>query len=99
MSLGLLVIGALFLISAVRGSQGDLFGALQKDFTGSNNFLQWALALVLIGACGYVPRLKDFSIALLALVLVAIFLRKGTGFFDQLAGATGLNITTQGASS
>jgi hypothetical protein len=93
-SLALIFAGILFLASAVRDKQGDLFGLLKQDLTGSNNFLQWALALVLVGAIGFIPKLKPFSMSLLALILVAIFLRKGTGFFDQLSTATGLKQVT-----
>ena len=95
MSLALIFAGVLFLSAAVRDSQADLFGLLKQDLTGSNNFLQWALALILVGALGFIPKLKPFSMALLALILVAIFLRKGTGFFDQLTAATGLKEVRQ----
>jgi hypothetical protein len=90
MSLALMFTGVLFLAAAVRDAQGDLYGLLQKDLTGANNFLQWALALVLVGSLGFIPKMKGFSMALLALVLVTIFVKKGTGFFDQLSAATGL---------
>lgn len=87
MALALLFTGVVFVIAAVRGKQNDLFTLLQGDMTGPNNFVFWAAAIVLIGAIGYVPKLKGFSAALLALVLVAIFVRKGAGFFDQFLAA------------
>jgi hypothetical protein len=93
-SLALIFAGVLFLAAAVRSSQDDLYGLLKKDLTGSNNFLQWVLALALVGALGFIPKFKPFSVSLLALILVAIFLRKGTGFFDQLSSATGIKQTS-----
>lgn len=93
MPLALLFIGVLFLAAGVRDKQGDLFTLLKGDLTGQNNFLQWVLALVLVGALGFIPRMRPVSVALIALILIAIFLRKGAGFFDQLAGATGLKVT------
>src|SRR3954454_18349239 len=97
MALALLFAGAVLLIAAVRNRQGDLFGLVQSDLTGSENFFQWALAIVVIGAIGYIPKLKSFSVALLALVLVSIFLRKGKGFFSQLA--TAVNATNPSTST
>lgn len=88
MGLALLFAGAVLLIAAVRNRQSDLFALVQGDLTGPVNFFQWLLAIVVIGAIGYAPKLKPISNALLALVLVAIFLRKGTGFFSQLATVT-----------
>lgn len=91
MSLALFFIGGLFVAAAVRDTQDDLFGLLKRDLTGPDNYVQWALALLLVGAIGYIPGLKGFSAAMLALILLAIFLRRGTGFFDQLSAATGVS--------
>jgi hypothetical protein len=87
MALSLIVIGLLLVISAVQNTQGTLFTTVRQDMTGPDNFIQWIAALALVGAIGYVPKLRGFSIALLALVLLAIFLRNGTGFFAQLQSA------------
>jgi hypothetical protein len=97
MPLALVIAGVLLLVSAVRDKQSDLVTLVKGDLlgTGSNDgtFIQWALALVMVGAIGYIPRLKPVSVALLALVLVGIFLRKGKGFFSQLSAAAGLQQT------
>lgn len=93
MPIALLFAGGLMVIAAVRDKQGDLFTLVKGDLTGPNNFVQWALAILLVGAIGFIPKLKPFSTALVALVLVAIFLRKGTGFFAQLSAAAN---STQG---
>lgn len=89
MSLALLVIGIVFVVAAVRGTtsgENGLFTLLQGDFTGSNNFLYWLLALGLIGAIGYIPKLKSFSTAFLVLVIAAILLSH-KGFFADLQSA------------
>lgn len=92
MALALLFAGAVLLAAAVRSKQGDLFTLLKGDLTGANNFVFWIVALVIIGSIGFIPRLKPLSVALLALVLISIFLRKGTGFFSGLT--TAVNSTT-----
>lgn len=98
MPLALLFAGAVLVIAAVRDQQGNLFSLVKGDLTGSNNFVEWALAIVLVGALGYVRPLKPFSTALIALVLLVIVLKKGTGFFSQLtaaAASTQSNAATQ----
>jgi hypothetical protein len=107
MPFALLIIGAVMLISAAKGTttQGPnggpgLFTLLQSDFTGSDNFLYWFLVILVIGAIGYVPKLKPFSVAFLALVVIVLFLSKGNpsgvggGFFVQLANALGTTQST-----
>jgi hypothetical protein len=84
MGLSLITIGLLLLVSAAQDTQETLFATVQRDFQGQDSFLQWIVALVMVGAIGYVPKMKGFSVALLSLVLVAIFLKNGTGFFAQL---------------
>ena len=88
----LIVAGIVLLIAAVRNTQGQLFYLVQGDFIGPNNFIYWLLSILIIGAIGYVPRLKPISDAFLILVILVLFLKtcpksagpecKG-GFFDQ----------------
>jgi hypothetical protein len=93
----LLIAGATLLIVAVRNTQDDLFSLLKGDFTGPNNFVYWVFSLLVIGALGYIPKLKPISIAFLSLVILVLFLTKGNpqgvggGFFNQLTA--GLNTT------
>lgn len=106
MAFALLIIGAVLLIAAVRGTTdgpAGLYALLLNDFTGPANFVYWAVAILLIGALGYIPKLKTFSVALLALVVLVLFLKKGDpsgvggGFFAQLS--SGLAVTQKPAAS
>jgi hypothetical protein len=98
MALFFLFAGTLLLVSAVRGTHGDLARLIKNDFTGPNNFLLWAVAVVGIGAIGYIPAFKKISRAFLGAILLGLFLAKastkgtGGGFFAQLQ--TALNQTT-----
>lgn len=83
MPLVLIIAGLVLLICAVRNTQQQLFLLLADDFTGSDNFIFWFLSIVAIGAIGYVPKLKPISDGFLILVILTLFLKKGTGFFDQ----------------
>jgi hypothetical protein len=102
----LIIIGTVLLISSVRNTYGattptggpGLAKLVQGDFTGQANFLYWIIALLLIGAVGYVRSLRPISVAFLALIIIVLFLKKGNpsgvggGFFSQFTAALG---TTQ----
>lgn len=82
MPFALLVVGIVFLVAAVRGTHGQLFALLRETFGGKPGFIRWALAIVLIGALGYVKSLRDVSNAALTLVFVAMVLAN-RGFFTE----------------
>jgi hypothetical protein len=99
----LLIIGSVLLISSVRNTYGmttpsggqGLGALLQGDFTGQANFIYWIISLLIIGAVGYIPKLRPISIAFLTLVILALFLTKGNpkapggGFFQQFTAQVG----------
>lgn len=79
----LMLAGAVLIVAAVRNTQQQLFYLLALDFTGQNNFVYWFLSILIIGALGYIPKAKPLSDGFLILVILVLFLRKGTGFFDM----------------
>ena len=85
MPLALIVIGAVFLSAAIRGSQDDLFDVLKDDFTGRDNFIYWGLALFVIGAVGYYRPLRPLSNSFMVLVFVVLFI-SNQGFFNKFMG-------------
>lgn len=87
MGLPLIFAGLILIVAAFRGAQQDLYDLVAGDFTGPNNFIVWVFAIVLVGSLGFIPKLKGFANVLLALVVLAIFLSKGKGFFDQISTA------------
>lgn len=95
MSFALIIIGAVLLISAIRNTQGSLFTLIQGDFTAPNNFIFWTLSILLIGAVGYIPKLKSISVAFLTLVILVLLLTKGNpnsatgGFFSKFFSQIG----------
>lgn len=95
MPFALLIIGLVLLISGVRATQDTLFSLVKGDFTGTDNFIYWLGAIMIIGALGYIPKVKPISTALLVLVIVVLFLKKGNaqglggGFFSQFTNALG----------
>ena len=92
MAFALLIFGAVLLISGVRNTvdgPNGLFALIKGDFTGSNNFIFWFAAILIIGAVGLIDKLKPISTAFLVLVIVSMVLSNG-GFFQ---------LFTQGISS
>lgn len=87
MVLGLVILGIVLLVSAIRGTYGQLGTLLVGDFTGSNNFFFWVAAVAILGMLGYIPYLQTPMRALLALVILAFALKNGTGFFANLQSA------------
>ena len=77
---------AIVLVTAIKGNQADLLKQVKKDFTGSGNFLVWILAIVLIGAIGYIPQFRAPSKLIIALVLI-VFLVANKGIFANLQEA------------
>lgn len=86
MPFAFILIGLALVISAVRGTHGDLAKLLKKDFTGENNFFVWMIAIGVIGLVGYNQKASTFSRYAMALVLLAMILANG-GVFDKLSSA------------
>lgn len=91
----LIIIGLVLLVAAVRNSQDNLFALVQKDVTGQGNFLYWIASIGIIGAIGYVPKLKPISTALLGLIILVLFISKG-GFFEQFTTQLASTTTAPG---
>ena len=67
-------VGILLIITGAKDTYVALGKQVATDFTGDKNFFVWIMALGSIGAVGYIPKLKGFSNAFMALVLVAMVL-------------------------
>lgn len=78
----LLIVGAAFIAAGVQGKQSQLYSLLKNDLTGKNSYLSWVIAILIIGAIGYVEELKPISRAFMVLVIVVLFLSNG-GFFQK----------------
>lgn len=99
MPLLFLIVGALFVVASVRGEEQTrkLLDLFKSDFVGPNNFIVWALAIGSVAALGYVPKMKAFSNAFLALLFVALIIRRKdstgadffTSFFRQMRASEG----------
>ena len=78
----LIIVGAFILITALRGNAGAFASQIKKDFTGQKSFVYWFLAILVIGAIGYIQPLRKISDAFLILVILVLFIAN-KGFFAQ----------------
>lgn len=81
MAVLLILVGAMLLVTSIRGTTADFASHLGQDVSGQ--FLVWVLAIVLIGTIGYAAPLRKISRLLLGLVAVVIVLKDGSGFIAQ----------------
>jgi hypothetical protein len=94
----ILLVGAVFLITGLRGTWRQLGSLLAQDFTGPNNFGIWLFAFFLVGSVGYIPGWKRFSDAFLLLIVISILIandQNGSGFFTNLQGVMSGNAVGQ----
>ena len=79
--------GIILVVAGVRGritgGNPSLTSLLKDDFTGPSPFWKWMLAILFIGAVGYIPNLRPISRGFMALVIV-VFLLSNQGVFTQL---------------
>lgn len=78
----IIIVGAVLLIAAIQGTERDLGKLLYSDA----GFVWWVLAIVCVGAIGYIDRFKKFSDGLLALILISLVMRE-QGFVQQFIQA------------
>ena len=86
MPFALVFVGLLLIVVGAKGTQNAFGAELKEDFTGQGNFVWWIAAIGSVGALGYIPKLKGFSVAFLSLILIAMLL-SNQGFFQNLTKA------------
>ena len=86
MPLVFLFIGVVFLILARNGTQGDFESLLKKEFSGSQSFLVWASAFVILGLIGFWKTARPITDALIGLILFVLIV-ENKGFFSQFNAA------------
>ena len=79
----LIIFGILLLSTAFKGNTGDLTDILKKDLTGTAQDVMAIVAILGVGAIGFVPKLKTISDSFLVLILVSMMLADKGGFFRQ----------------
>lgn len=81
------IIGLLFLITAIRGTQNDMFALVKSEFWGTNSFVPWAAAIFILGAIGYARPVRPIADAMIGLVILVMVLANKGGFFTAFNNA------------
>lgn len=77
------IAGVLLVVAGVRGTTSQLTALIKADFTGTPNYLEWMVAILIVGAVGYIQQLHTISrLFMTAIVLGLLFSNKG--FFASL---------------
>jgi hypothetical protein len=87
MGIAFTLTGLVLIVTGAQNTYPQLGTQLQKDFTGQSNFTYWVVSIAAVGVLGYIPSLRTFSTWFMALILLALFLSKGQGFFSQFSAA------------
>lgn len=93
MPFAFLIVGVVLVVSGVKGQSQQLLTLVKGDLQGTNGYLYWLVAILAIGAVGYIPGFKPISNAFLILVLIVLVLKEGNpangngGFFQQFTAA------------
>lgn len=82
MAWAFLIVGMIFLVSAIKGTQHDLWMLVKSDFTGSGNFFYWVLAIIIIVVLGNIKSIRPVTDAFLGLVILVIILAQYKGGND-----------------
>ena len=83
----LLLLAVVIIAIAIRGHAADAGALLASEFTGPNSFIPAFLAILILGSIGFYKPARPFADGFIGLVILSLFLNKGTGFFTQLESA------------
>lgn len=86
MPLVFIVLGLLFLVVAINGTHRDLWALLKSEFTGTNSFVVWASALVILGLVGYWKKIRPVTDAGIGLIFLVLIIAN-KGFFAKFNAA------------
>lgn len=84
MPLAAIILGALLIDLAFRGTEHEFAQQVGADFGSGGQFWPFAGSIAIVGALGYIEPLRRVSTALLALVAV-VWLLSNRGVLAQLA--------------
>jgi hypothetical protein len=81
------IFGVVLIVSGVRGtvtgSNPNLVDLVKSDLTGQPNYTEWMVAILAVGAVGYIDDLKELSRAFMTLIVIGLLL-SNKGFFSEL---------------
>lgn len=104
MAFVLIAMGVVLFVTAYQGTTVTLGSMLVQDVIGTQGnkgYLYWAVAILVVGAVGYIQKLKGLSDAFIGLLLLVLFI-SNQGFFakfNQALAAIGGKAATASVSA
>jgi hypothetical protein len=86
MPLVFLIVGVLFIVLARNNTHHDFEQLLKSEFTGSQSFLVWASAIVILGLIGFFKPVRPITDALIGLIILVLIIHN-SGAFAQFNSA------------
>jgi hypothetical protein len=85
----ILIIGLMALVIGVRGQSTAAISLLQSEFTGSGSFIQWFIAIMILGLVGYYRPVRPVTDSLLLLVILSMVManQSKNGLFKEFENA------------
>ena len=87
MPLILIIFGVIFVIAGWRNTELEVFDIFKTVLLGNKNtisYLQWAFALFIIAAFGYIKEIRPIVIALIVVLFIAMVDNKNNKGVDIL---------------
>ncbi len=87
MPLILIILGIIFVIAGWRNTELEVFDIFKTVLLGNKNtisYLQWAFALFIVAAFGYIKEIRPIIIALLVVLFLAMVDNKNNKGIDIL---------------
>ncbi len=89
-----LIIGVMLLVIGLRGQSQAATTLLKDEFTGSGSFIQWFIAIMVLGLVGYYKPIRPLTDGLIGLVILTMILNEQTKNNIFKAFETALQNTT-----
>jgi len=81
-----IILGLIMIVTGARNTYAQFGAQVTKDFTGPGNFTWWLASLGLVGAVGYIPKLRPVSTAFMTLIVIVLVVA-AKGLFPKLTQA------------
>lgn len=79
----LILVGIALMGAVLRGQEDRLFQVLRDDFTGSNNFVAWMMAIIILGVVANTfEAARPLAEGFVILVVVALLV-SNQGFWEK----------------
>jgi len=95
----LLIIGVLMMVLAVRGNTTYAINLVKADVLGTNGFVMWILAVIVLVSLGHIKSIRPVTDAFLGLVILVIIVysyKNNNSIFSDFVSQVKEGVSTNG---